>query len=295
LQTISLRHRFSHAGYQVFLYLAIVAMVFALGALAALRGFDIRPLELRDYNLLHCDLAAGDAGLPLLRILDAVYIEELDMLQAWCSTPQLAARFRGIQARSVHRDRVDLRDLYEDRYDLVLAKPELMDSALASGRQGISYRKLASYPDYGSQLVSLAGTPQLTRAWLEGKTLGMLDDPNSVSGYQIPLSALKNRGLEAVPDIVYYRSYRQLYEALFTREVDVIPALLSDEGPTSALQLPPGLVLEETLPGPAWYVSEELAQDPLVCRFQQILKDLSDEASVHYFRELKFTGVCSDG
>lgn len=292
--TRSLRHRFSQPGYHVLLYTLAVAAVLLLGALAVLRGIEIGPLEVRDYGLLGCD-TSGDAGLPVLRILDAVYVDNaVELLEPWCSAERIAPFFSGVQVRRVHRDQVDLRDLYEERHDLVLAKTELVEAAGESGRQGITYRKIAAYPDYGSQLVSLDGTPELNAAWLSGKRLGMVDDPNSVSGYQIPMAALKKRGLESLPDIVYFRSYSQLYEALFRREVDVIPSLLSNEGPTSALQLPQGLVLEETLPGPGWYISEDLAVTEARCAVQAVLKELSTTARIDYLRALTLVGDCGD-
>ncbi len=74
----------------------------------------------------------------------------------------------------------------------------------------------------------------------------------------------------------------------------MIPSLLSNEGPTSALQLPQGLVLEETLPGPGWYISEDLAGTEARCAVQAVLKDLSAAARIDYLRALALVGTCGD-
>ena len=259
----------------------------------AVWGHEIRPLEVRDYTIRHCAFTASSSG-PVLRVLDAVYMEDLDgVTNTWCQAPEIAQHYGSLDLRSVHRDHLDLRELYESRYELVLAKPELMNSGGQAKKDAIGYEMIANYPDYGSQLVSLQGTPELTAAWMKGKTLGLLDDPNSVSAYQIPKAALHKSGLADVPKIVYFRSYRQLYKALFEREVDIIPAMLSDEGPDSVLRLPPGLILEARIPGPAWYIRRELLQGPVHCLLLTALQQLAEHAQLDYFRDLRIVRPCN--
>jgi hypothetical protein len=255
-------------------------------------GHELKQLEVRDYNLRRCEFATNPAG-PVLRVLDAVYMEDLDtVMNTWCGAPQIARYYGSLELRSVHRDHIDLRDLYESRYNLILAKPELIARGDQAGKDGIGYELIAKYPDYGSQLVSMRGTPELTAAWMKGKTLGLLDDPNSVSAYQIPRAALHKSGLTDEPAIVYFRSYRQMYKALFAGQVDVIPALLSHEGPDSALRLPPGLILEQTIAGPAWYIHRESMQAPEHCVLLKALQDLAKNARVDYFGELQIVRPC---
>jgi hypothetical protein len=263
-----------------------------VGWFTVVGAFDLRQLEVRDYSIRRCELVAGSGG-PVLQILDAIYAEDLDLLNAWCRAPELARHFGALELRSVHRDHLDLRVLYESQYDLVLAKPELIESLGQAAREGIDYQLIAKYPDYGSQLVSLQGMPELNVVWMKGKTLGLLDDPNSVSSYQIPRAALHRSGLDDVPKIRYFRSHREMYKALFEREVDVIPALLSKEGSDSVLQLPPGLVLEETIPGPAWYLRRELTQGSVYCDLLATLVTSSTHAKVDYFRDMQVVRPCN--
>ncbi|MEZ5570809.1 MAG: hypothetical protein R3E64_02205 [Halioglobus sp.] len=293
MRIISLRRTFSKATYYYLLYgFAFLVMLAACWQIVE-SGHQLRQLEVRDYSIRRCDFPSNPGG-PVLRVLDAVYMEDLDLLSStWCQTPALAEHYGSLELRSVHRDHFDLRELYDARYQLILAKPELISSGGRARKDGIGYEMIAQYPDYGSQLVSLQGTPELTAAWMKGKTLGLLDDPNSVSAYQIPKAALHRKGLADVPTIIYFRSYRQLYRALFEGEVDIIPALLSDEGVGSALKLPDGLVLEETIPGPAWYMHRDLLQAPAGCILLTALQQLARHARFDYFRDLKIVRPCN--
>ncbi len=289
----SLRRTFSEPVYHYQLYGAAFLLTLALCWLFAVSGLEVRELEVRDYTTRRCEFIANPGG-PPLRILDAVYKENLGLMDSWCHASEIARHFGSIELRSVHRDHIDLRQLYESRYDLVLAKPELIAGLGRVGKDGKEYELLANYPAYGSQLVSLSGLPELSRAWLEGKRFGLLDDPNSVSAYQIPMAALRRTGLEDVPTFVYFRSYRQLYGALFEGRIDIIPALLSEEGPDSRLQLPPGLVLEETIPGPAWFIRRDLLQGGEHCDLLEALVQLGPEAEIDYFRNLSVVRPCHE-
>ncbi|GAB5452324.1 MAG: hypothetical protein Hals2KO_26520 [Halioglobus sp.] len=261
-----------------------------LGVYVVMTAYRLQPLHETDYGVQECSWQdSANSGAEALRILDAVYVEPLGLFSSFCESSSVKRQFSAVAVRSVHRDRFDLRDLYEATYQLVLAKPEL----ISRGRKGIQYELIARYPDYGSQLVSLHGTPELSAAWLNGKVLGLLDDANSISAYQIPIAALRAAGLEEVPRIIRFRSYRQMYRALYEGSVDVIPALVSDEGPTSRLQLPPGLVLEETIPGPAWYLQRALLDSEAHCALQEALQDFSRSVQMDFFRRLISVRSCA--
>jgi hypothetical protein len=260
--------------------------------LAVVSGFELQQLEVRDYNIRRCDVVANPGG-PVLRVLDAIFMEDLDLLNAWCQSPEVARHFGSLELRSVHRDHFDLRDLFESRYDLVLAKSEMISRGDHAGKDSMGYELVAQYPDYGCQLVSLQGTPELSAVWMKGKTLGLLDDPNSASAYQIPKAALHRSGLTDEPEIIYFRSHREMYKALFEGRVDIIPALLSNEGPDSALQLPPGLVLEETIPGPGWYIRQELLQETAYCDLLAAMEQLASNSRLDYLRDLSIVRPCN--
>ncbi len=276
--------------YPVFL-LALV-LVFLSARAVVVPSFELQPLPVNDYSVRRCAMAGAD-GTRVLRLLDAVYLEGSVLFHRWCESPAFAAHFGALESRSVHRDYFNLRELHESRYDLVLAKPELIEGAVVAGA-GVPYRMIAQYRAYGSQLVALSGKPELTREWLVGRTIGLLDDPNSVSAYQVPISALRERGLMDVADITYFRSYREMYRALFAHRVDAIASIVSDEGPQSELQVPDGLVLAENLPGPAWFASRELIDSAAYCTVIEGIARFGEETRVDFFRDIRVEVPCGE-
>ncbi|NND67306.1 MAG: hypothetical protein HKN19_06955 [Halioglobus sp.] len=256
-------------------------------------SFGLRPLPLQDYSVRRCDMAESRSG-KVLRLLDVVYLEGSVLSHAWCESAGFAAHFGALEWRSVHRDHFNLRDLHESRYDLVLAKPELMEGGGVVAGAGVPYRMIAQYQAYGSQLVALSGKPELTREWLAGRRLGLLDDPNSVSAYQVPVSALRERGLMDAADIVYFRSYREMYRALFAGRVDAIASILSDEGPESELQLPDGLVLAQNLPGPAWFAPDSLIEGAAYCTVLEGILRFGEQTAVNFFRNIQVKEPCGE-
>lgn len=288
---MSLRRTFSHAIYYYLLYCAAFLVAIGLCVFISVTGSELKQLEVRDYTIRHCDFGDKSSG-PVLRILNVVYLEDLDTVNFWCQVPQIAQYYSSLELRSIHRDHLDLRELYESRYDLVLAKPEMIGDVGGAPRKGIAYELIAKYPDYGSQFVSLHDTPELSDTWMKGKTLGLMDDPNSVSAYQIPKAALKSSGLVQKPKIIYFRTYRELYKALFKGQVDVIASILSDEGPDSALQLPPGLILQQNIPGASWYINRELIRTPVFCALLSALEELARNSRVDYFKSLQVVLPC---
>ncbi len=238
--------------------------------------------------MLRCELQGGD-GKPALKVLDAVYLEGMHLLEELCEGPDLGGFFGAVEIHTAHRDTLDLRELYDNAYDLVLAKPELIDRVTQVGQ---SYTLVAQYPDYGSRLVSLHGIPELTRRWLQGKRLGMLDDPFSVSGYQIPKLALQRLDLGGVPAITYYPTYTQLYQALASGEVDLIasPTLFEDDDDT----LPPGLMLAERIAGPGWYLRSALLDSGSHCQLDRRLAAISRDSTLGYLHHLHIVRLCRE-
>ena len=84
----------------------------------------------------------------------------------------------------------------------------------------------------------------------------------------------------------------RFFAELFEKRIDLVPALLSSEGPDSVLQLPPGLVLEDAIPGPAWYIRKELLQQPVHCDLQAAVAELAEQSRLDFFRRLTIVRPC---
>lgn len=289
---VSLRRRLSYTNNYYLLYAMSFLSVAALCWLSVQHGFSYSILESRDYDAYSCT-TNSQRQLPAFHILDALYKGDAELADALCTLGPIAQRYSSIVVHRVHRDQLDLRSIYEQRYDLVLAKPELMQST--SGNIIADYQLIARYPNYGSQLVSLDGMPRLSLAYLANRTLGLLDDPNSVSSYQIPKAALRRKGIaEKALNIVYFKTHRQLYQALFDGEVDVVASILAEQDINSAVQLPPGLELAAGLPGPAWYIRAELFHTELHCELATTLQRIASGSDITYLYQLQLDGGCHE-
>ena len=110
---------FSNAFSYSLLYAGACLLLIALAVYLASSGYSIQQVQPRDYSLQRCELTGQ--GREQLRILDAVYIEELEILPYICDSAWLAAQFSEVTFRSVHRDHLDLRVVYEAHYQLLLA------------------------------------------------------------------------------------------------------------------------------------------------------------------------------
>ena len=123
---MSLRRTFSHARYYYLLYVMATILVLVLVWLGLRDSYAYRTLAVGDYNSYRCDMQGGSGASDTLRILDAIYVEDMNLVGNWCQSGRLAQLVDSLEIRTVHRDQFDLRELFEAHYDLLLAKPELV-------------------------------------------------------------------------------------------------------------------------------------------------------------------------
>lgn len=288
---ISLKRRFSYASFYYLLYGGAFLVIAALAVHTIRQSMMYEDLLIQDYDGYRC-LTGTTFNRPSFRILDAVYTGDILMADKLCANAVFTARYSSVEVQRGQRDNVDLRSIYELRYGLILSKPEMMARTDSSGLPG--YRLVARYPDYGSQLIALDGVPQLERSYFEGRTLGLLDDPNSLSSYQIPKAVLRREGLDDNIDIIYFKTHRQLFKALFGGSVDVVASIHMKQGPDDTHKLPRGLALADALSGPGWYLHPDLYQTPLHCELAATLMSITRDSSVPYLNQLQLVEPCHD-
>ncbi|MGI1678884.1 MAG: phosphate/phosphite/phosphonate ABC transporter substrate-binding protein [Cellvibrionaceae bacterium] len=122
----------------------------------------------------------------------------------------------------------------------------------------------------------------------------MIDDPNSLSGYQIPKAAIKKYNLdEDLFTTNYYRSHQRLQQALQLHEVDVIATY--SELNVSDGKLLNRLILAENLPGIHWFFTAAKDDQMMMCEVkievEKYLSGLQTPLKVLKLPEL----VCSYG
>ena len=74
--------------------------------------------------------------------------------------------------------------------DLALVKSNVVDAFGADQIYGLT--KVASHPDYSAFFIALRERPLLSKEYLLGKKIGLLDYPSSRSGHIVPKTVLQN-------------------------------------------------------------------------------------------------------
>jgi hypothetical protein len=238
--------------------LTIGVGITASGFLARTVVIHVPPAK--NYNTYSCR-TENTAAPATFKVLDLFRLNTRELADRLCVNPMIAARYGAVEVTWMLREQLDLRAIVDQTYELVLAKPELL-KRVTETRTG--YVPLASYQEYVSQLIAIDTKPELSSAYFVGKRLGMVDDPNSVSGYQVPKAALQQAQIDESSIVIrFYKSHAELHRALFTKQVDVIAsysaAYFGDERLTHQLDLRRGLT------GLQWYLHPGLRDTAIHC------------------------------
>jgi hypothetical protein len=259
---------------------ALLALVIGAGLVIALlvasNGIEYHAPSSKYYNSYSCNTMQVDPHTrdgPVFRILDVFRLNTNELAEQLCASPAISARYNRVEVSWMHRDQLDLREIVNQSYQVLLAKPELLQRLTET--HATAYASLASYQEYVSQLISIKSTPSLSNNYLAGKRLGLLDDPNSLSGYQIPKAAMQRAHIdESAVTIVFFKSHADLHRALFVGQVDVIASYSAayfrdDHVATKRLDLQRGLS------GMQWYLHPALVDTDIHCEVVRYLAGFS--------------------
>ena len=252
-------------------------------------------LKERSYNSYRCNTSGNHQlleGHNELRILDTFILNSNELVDYLCVDDDIARRYSEVSVFWQHRDKIDLRELLNLEIDFFLAKPELLQRIELVEKSG--YIAVASYPSYTSGFISVYDKPELVEAYFRDKRLGLIDDPSSLSGYQIPKAILHKEKIDdKLLNVVLYKSHDQLYEALFSGEVDVIASFVPDEKDPvySKVKILP---LQEQLLGPKWYLHPALLDTSIHCGIVEGLRRFTQDHVNRYIAAVKIIRDCTD-
>ena len=258
--------------------------------LLAKTGIEYSALPERSYNRYQCLVDNAEAQREI-KVLDSFLLNSDDLADLVCDNTEAGRYFNQVSIFWQHRDSVDLRSLLDLEYSLFLAKPELLQRIELVDASG--YVAVASHPSYTSGLLSLGKQPELTNDYFRGKVMGLIDDPSSLSGYQIPKAAFhKNMIDESLFKVRPFKSHNLLYEALLTGEVDLIASYLPGENDPLYERLHV-LSLMERLVGPRWYLHPDLIDSAEHCILVDALKQFSKGHINPYIEKLTIIRECA--
>ncbi|WP_199609736.1 PhnD/SsuA/transferrin family substrate-binding protein [Flocculibacter collagenilyticus] len=171
--------------------------------------------------------------------------------------------------------------------NLSLVRTNIMLALQAEATHG--YVDVAVYPDYKAYLISLREKPQLTKQYLWGKKIGLVDYPTSRSGHIVPKHLFQKLGL-SVNDltIIYANSHTRLREMLLQGEVDIISSYWKEDD-NDRFSDNYKVEISEQVSGSRWYMRMDAENTDLYCASQKILIDSSSQQSSSYFNRIYAT------
>jgi hypothetical protein len=269
----------------------IVAAIFIFsGALGYVQNSQkIDDISPQTTSKLRCD-----APLSQNRKEFVVYLTEQSIaekaLPLLCANNVVQRQFGDVQVIIGRNDFDTFRFVNHGVPELTLVKSNVVD---AFGADRIyHYDSIAAHPDYSAYFIALREKPALSKEYLLGKRIGILDYPSSRSGHIVPKTVLQRLGLnDSNIKLYYYNSHQELRRALMAGEVDIISSYWgkADEQILSRSYI---TSLENSVPGMRWYLKMQDNNTDLRCAIQQVITEISNNHPRKYYRDVVLINEC---
>ena len=215
------------------------------------------------------------------------------IMQELCHNPLVTKQFGKIVSYWQTEERDVLQLIGKGVVDLLLVKQNFIQ---AFGYDSTySYKVIASYSDYDAFFISSREKPILTKEYLLGKRIGVIDYPTSRSGYIAPMRLLKQLDISTEQvDLVYARSHIELRKLLKNGQVDIISSYWKeeDEKDFSRNYI---TQLENQISGSKWYLKMLEQNTELKCAVQQILLEQATKTErSKYYQNIKIIQPCNE-
>ena len=175
--------------------------------------------------------------------------------------------------------------------DLALVKSNVVDAFGADQIYGLT--KVASHPDYSAFFIALRERPLLSKEYLLGKKIGLLDYPSSRSGHIVPKTVLQNLGLsDSNVDIVYFSSHQELRRALLAGDIDIISSYWAEEDKDN-FSRNYATPLQESVSGMQWYLKMQTQNTDLFCAIQSVIHEVAMSQPRPYYKTITLEEGCN--
>lgn len=226
------------------------------------------------FNVYLTESSIAESALPLL-----------------CTNPVVKRQYGNVVITIGGNDFDTFRFINHGVPELTLVKSNVVE---AFGADHIYYyKKLAAHTDYSAYFIALREKPQLSKEYLLGKRIGILDYPSSRSGHIVPKTVLQQLGLnDKNIRLNYFNSHQQLRQALLAGDVDLISSYwsASDEKTLSRNYI---TSLESTVSGMRWYLKMQDQNTDLQCAVQEIIAAISASHPRRYYRDVFIFEECT--
>ncbi|MBT1062388.1 hypothetical protein KJY73_02330 [Bowmanella sp. Y26] len=231
-----------------------------------------------------CPTQGGNLGATLIVFVNAEPLAK-SLAQTLCQDPVVIKQFGQVRALWNHSEDQVLQYVGKGIADLTLVKENLMTAIRGESTYG--YRVVAAYPDYSAYLISMREKPQIDKAYLLGKRIGLLDYPTSRSGHIIPIGMFKelNLSLDSL-QITYANSHTELRNLLISGKVDIISSYWQQDRDEAILSRNYITPIEQQVSGSKWYLKMETNNIDLFCAVQRTLIQMAKDENSGYFSRL---------
>ncbi len=227
-------------------------------------------------NQLSCQVDAS-VGDKTFRIYTPSDWQAEAMAAFFCESVLSGSDFARVELSWKPREHFTSDDLISQRFDLLFSRPRVLNG-LAPDTQSL-YEETLVLPAYTIYLYGHIPIYQLSSATLYKRSIGLLDDKRSQSGFLVPEIELKKHGVVLNNSETKLFNHRaDLVEAFVEKQVDFIPAIgiepeLTDWPTEQRFEL-------KTIPSAgSWYLSKALNQT-LRCEASQSLLKRHQESPV---------------
>ncbi|WP_148864510.1 hypothetical protein [Marinobacter fonticola] len=254
--------------------LVVLVLLAALVTVVALSWTRIETLPLGPLFTYRCNTLTEQAGGDTFRVLTTTNYYAQALADQLCRSPGLAVRFEAVEISWQPRGQLTTRELTDQHFDLLWNRERVLKGLLANYEA--YYATLQQTPDYSVYWLSNRDKPELSQAYFEGKRIGLLQDSQSQSSFQLPMGQLKAADIRLQDRQLHFFTDRvALYRAFSQGEIDVISGLKW----VGEREVPPEqrLVIAENRPTGAWFVSRQVLDAGLRCELAEsmtVLKPL---------------------
>lgn len=242
-------------------------------------------------QLMHCDerFSINEDDFDVY-LTEQTFSESI--LAALCSDPVIKRQFGDVKITVGQNDYDTFRYINHGVSDLALVKNNVVNAFGASEIYG--YQEIASHQNYTAYFIALREKPELTKEYLLGKRIGILDYPSSRSGHIVPKTVLKSLDLnDNNVELHYYSSHQELRRGLLAGEVDIISSYW-DKNDGESLSKSYITPLEDSVSGMRWYLKMQTRNTDLKCAVQDIIREVSASQTKKYYQQVEIKEPCGD-
>ena len=225
-----------------------------------------------------------------------VYVTDVSIatmaIDRLCSNEVIKRQFGNVSIVVGQNDYDTFRYINHGVVDLALVKSNVVEAFGADDIYG--FQNIASHPDYSAYFIALREKPRLTKEYLLGKRIGILDYPSSRSGHIVPKTVLKSLGLsENNVELEYFNSHKELRRALLAGDVDIISTYWGSND-DQILSKNYATALIDNVSGMRWYLKMQTRNTDLLCATQKIIQAISDTHPRSYYQNVEMRVECDN-